>query len=279
MATALLAGCGDIGGRLASLLLARGWAVHGLRRNASQVPAGVLPLAADLAQPNCPAAWPSGPLDYLVYCVAADSHSEAGYQAAYVQGLRHVLGWLAAHGQRPRRLVFVSSTSVYGQAEGEWVDEQAATEPAGFSGRLMLQAEALAHGSGVPATVVRLAGIYGPGRERLLSQVREGYQVAAQPPMYANRIHADDAAGLLAHLLLADQQGQPLAPCYLGVDDAPVGLAEVFEWLRGQLGVTQLKAEAFVRRTGSKRCSNGLARAAGWAPRYPSYREGYSALL
>jgi len=173
----------------------------------------------------------------------------------------------------------VSSSSVYGQSTGEWVDETSPVEPTGFSGQLMLQAEQVAHASGLPATVVRLTGIYGPGRERFVSQVREGYRVARQPPLYGNRIHADDAAGLLAFLLQADLAGQPLQPCYIGVDDAPAALDEVVDWLRERLGVTRWSDTQSVRRTGSKRCSNARARALGWAPQYPSYREGYGQLL
>lgn len=103
--------------------------------------------------------------------------------------------------------------------------------------------------------------------------------MASEPPLYANRIHADDAAGLLAFLLQADAEGAPLADCYLGVDDAPAPLHEVVGWLREQLGVTQWAAENSVRRAGSKRCSNARARALGWAPQFPSYREGYAAVL
>ncbi|NOM41650.1 hypothetical protein, partial [Klebsiella pneumoniae] len=109
---------------------------------------------ADLAEPSIPQAWPQGPLDYLLYCVAASQHDEAGYQAAYVDGLRHVLAWLAERGQRPRRLLFVSSSSVYAQKGGEWIEEGAATEPEGYSGRVMLEAERLALASGIPASVV-----------------------------------------------------------------------------------------------------------------------------
>lgn len=277
--TLLIAGCGDVGGRLAQQMLGFDWLVQGLRRSPGALPAGVQPVAADLFDANCPAAWPTGQLDYLVYCLSASTHDEAGYQAAYVQGLRHVLSWLQQHGQRPRRVFFVSSSSVYGQEEGEWVDERSATEPGGFSGRIMLDAERTLLESGLPATVVRLTGIYGPGRERLLTQVREGYRVAVEPPLYGNRIHSDDAAGLLAFLLRADAEGTLLAPCYIGVDDAPAPLAEVVAWLREYMGVTEWQDEAQVRRTGSKRCSNALARQLGWAPRYPSYREGYAAIL
>ncbi|PXB83450.1 NAD(P)-dependent oxidoreductase, partial [Pseudomonas aeruginosa] len=206
--TVMIAGCGDVGGRLGEALLADGWRVHGLRRSVDALPQGILPVAGDLQAPECPAQWPSEPLDYLVYSAAASQHDEAGYRAAYVDGLRHVLGWLQAHGQRPRRLLFVSSTGVYAQTDGGWIDEESPALSQAYSGRIMLDAEQVALDSGIPATRVRLAGIYGPGREWLLNQVRQGYRVVSEPPLYANRIHADDAAGLLAFLLRADAGGQ-----------------------------------------------------------------------
>ena len=211
--------------------------------------------------------------------MAASQHDEAGYRSAYVEGLRHVLAWLVERGQRPQRLLFVSSSGVYAQADGEWVDEQSPAEASSYSGRVMREAEQLALDSGLPATLVRLTGIYGPGRQWLLNQVRQGYRVASEPPLYGNRIHADDAAGLLAFLLQADAAGTPLADCYLGVDDAPAPLHEVVGWLREQLGVSHWAEQSSVRRAGSKRCSNARARALGWVPQYPSYREGYAAVL
>lgn len=275
----LIVGCGDVGGRLARQLLAQGWQVSGLRRSVEHLPAGVWPIAADLAEPTIPAAWPAQSPDYLVYCVAASQHDEAGYQQAYVEGLRHVLGWLGERGQRPRRILFVSSSSVYAQADGQWIDEDAETEPQGYSGRMMLMAERLALGSGIPGTVVRLTGIYGPGRERLSTQVRQGCRVVEEPPLYGNRIHAEDAAGLLAFLLQADARGMALDDCYIGVDDDPAPLAEVVAWLREYMRVTEWSDEQWVRRTGSKRCSNARARALGWVPQYPSYKDGYAAIL
>ena len=275
----LIAGCGDVGSRLATQLLAEQWQVYGLRRNVSRLPQGVVGIAGDLFSEQCPGQWPQKSADYLVYCAAATEHDEAGYRAAYVDGLQHVLGWLKQRGQAPKRLLFVSSSSVYEQKDGEWVDETSVAEAQAYSGRMMLEAEQVALGSGIPATVVRLTGIYGPGREWLLPQVRRGYRVAIEPPLYGNRIHADDAAGLLAFLLKADRSGTALDDCYIGVDDAPAPLAEVVDWLRDYLGVTEWADDASVRRTGSKRCSNARARALGWVPRYPSYREGYAAIL
>ena len=278
-ANVLIAGCGDVGGRLGRQLLAEGWRVHGLRRDVGALPAGILPVAGDLGASECPAAWPEGGLDYLVFAAAATQHDEAGYRATYVEGLRRCLEWLQRRGQTPKRLLFVSSSGVYAQQGGEWIDETSPAEAQSYSGRVILEAERVALDSGIPASVVRLTGIYGPGREWLLKQVREGYRVAIEPPLYANRIHAEDAAGLLACLLRADAAGQALDDCYIGVDDAPAPLAEVVGYLRGLMGVSHWADEQSVRRTGSKRCSNARARALGWVPRYPSYREGYAAIL
>ena len=275
----LIAGCGDVGSRLATQLLDFGWEVHGLRRNVARLPKGVIGVAGDLFNKDCPATWPIGAVDYLVYCAAATDHDEAGYRAAYIQGLHHVLEWLNDYGQAPKRLVFVSSSSVYGQQNGEWVDETSSAVAAGYSGQVMLEAEQLALNSGFPASVVRLTGIYGPGREWLLTQVRRGYRVVTDPPLYGNRIHVDDAAGLMAFLLEADHRDVALDDVYIGVDDAPAPLADVVAWLRDYLGVTEWADDASVRRTGSKRCSNARAKALGWTPKYPSFREGYAAIL
>lgn len=275
----LIAGCGDVGTRLGLRMVEQGWRVLGMRRNLAALPAAIEPLAGDLHADACPPDWPQGPLDYVVYCAAATRHDEAGYRAAYVDGLRRVLGWLEQHGQRPRRILFASSSGVYGQQEGEWIDEGSPAEALSFSAVIMREAERVALESGLPATTVRLTGLYGPGREWLLSQVRNGYRVSETPPLYGNRIHVDDAAGLFATLLQADVAGKPLADCYLGVDDEPAPLHEVVAWLREQLGVSHWSDEQRVRRAGSKRCSNARARALGWAPQYPSYREGYAAIL
>ncbi|TBU92601.1 SDR family oxidoreductase [Phytopseudomonas dryadis] len=275
----MIAGCGDVGGRLAVRLREAGWTVYGLRRSVEALPPGILPVAGDLHGVDCPPQWPQGALDYLVYSAAASQHDEAGYRQTYVDGLGHVLAWLRASGQRPRRVLFVSSSGVYAQAAGEWIDEDSPAQAQAYAGRIMLEAERVALDSGFPATVVRLSGIYGPGREWLLKQVRMGYRVASEPPLYGNRIHADDAAGLLAFLLEAEAAGQALADCYLGVDDEPAPLHEVVDWLRQRLGVEHWSEQSTVRRSGSKRCSNARARALGWQPEYPSYREGYAAVL
>ncbi|MBA6419373.1 NAD-dependent epimerase/dehydratase family protein [Pseudomonas sp. 5Ae-yellow] len=278
MKQVVIAGCGDVGTALAHQLLARGWQVYGLRRDPGQLPEGVVPIAADLTQAEKPADWPAK-VDYLVYCPAAGKREPELYQQLYVDGLEHVLAWIKSSGQRLNYLLQVSSTGVYAQSEGEWVTENSRALADSPTSRKLLAAEDIALRSGVPASVVRLAGIYGPGRNRLIQQVRDGLKVPAEPPQYTNRIHRDDAVSLLAHLLALADKRELLAPCYLGVDDEPASLFEVTSWLAEQLG-TRLQADGPVStRTGSKRCSNALAREFGWQPAYPSFREGYAELL
>ena len=274
----VIVGCGDIGSRVAVLLHKQGCLVHGVRRNTAQLPAAVLPIAADLNQPDCPKDWPQQSIDYVVYAMAAQGRTIEAYQQAYLQGQRHLYTWLAQHQQHPKRVIFVSSSSVYGQNDDSWIDEQSVTEPKGWSGQIILQAEQCALNSGHPATVVRLTGIYGPGRNMLLRRVSEGYH-APHLHNFTNRIHADDAAALINRIVQVDAQGQTLESVYLGVDDAPVEQAEVVAWLQQQMQVSSVPGLILKPRSGSKRCSNARARALGWQPYYKSYRDGYAAQL
>lgn len=274
----VIAGCGDVGTALAKRMLQQGWQVSGLQRDPSGLPEGIGRIAGDLTDAQPPSDWPAK-VDYLVYCPAAGRRDPELYQRLYIDGLGHALDWVKASGSKLRHLLQVSSTGVYGQSEGEWVTENSPALADTSTGPLLVKAEDVALRSGVPASVVRLGGIYGPGRNRLIEQVRKGLHVPTDPPQYTNRIHRDDAAGLLEHLLLSAAQGELLAPCYLGVDNEPAALHEVADWMAQQLGVSLLDEGPTANRNGSKRCSNALALDSGWTPQYPSYREGYAALL
>lgn len=272
----LIAGCGDVGSALARLLVAD-HQVWGLRRDVAKLPPGVIPLAGDLTRLEA-LALPQ--FDLVAYCAAAKRADEHAYRAVYVDGLRDLIARLSLQATPPKRILFTSSTSVYGQEQGEWVDELSPTEPTGFSGQVMLEAERLLLASGLPAVVLRFGGIYGPGRDRLLAAARSGPPTAAQAHSYGNRIHRDDCVGMLAHLLHLDRP----APIYLGVDDAPAPLAEVIDYLRAQMQALGIPLEtagaaAWPQRGGNKRCSNRLIRASGYGFRYPDYRAGYASLL
>ena len=289
MARILIAGCGDVGATLGQSLSAAGHQVWGLKRHPADLPPGIQPLAADLTDPATLNALPPA-LDSVVYSAAAARFSEAAYQAAYVAGVQNLLDALRRTGQQPRRLLFASSTSVYAQHQGEWVDEDSPAEADSFSGRCIRTGEQLLWDSPWPAVAIRFGGIYGPGRIRLIDSVRAGTATRpAGPPLYTNRIHRDDCARVLEHLLFLPDP----APLYVAVDDAPAPLDEVLGWLAARLGVPEprrgaqppLKPGAETRRDpalrlrASKRCRNTRLRASGFQFRYPSYRDGYTALL
>jgi nucleoside-diphosphate-sugar epimerase len=252
-------------------------------------------LAADLTSGE-PPELPSD-VDFAVYCVGAKASTEEAYRAAYVDGLTSFLRALDAASQAPSRVLFTSSTSVYAQSRGEWVDEDSPAEPTRFAGRILLEAEALLRRRGAAATVVRFGGIYGPGRTRLLERIARGEgglptraggggptaAVAEGAPQYTSRIHRDDAAGILHFLMFGRPIGQAIESLYLGVDCEPASEAEVFGFLAKALGVpAPVLARSSARtpeRPGSKRCSNARLLAAGYRFLYPSFRDGYLPLV
>jgi nucleoside-diphosphate-sugar epimerase len=280
MANVLIAGCGYVGTALGTRLASEGHVVWGLRRRTDALPRSIRPFVADLTVPETLQALPPG-LDVVFYTAAADASDDDSYRAAYVEGLHNLLSALDYQRQALPRVFFTSSTGVYAQASGAWVDETSPTEPAEFSGIRVLEGERLLLGSPFPATVLRLGGIYGPDRTRLIDRVRRGLAVCPDgPPLYTNRIHRDDCAGALHHLMNVDQPDQ----IYIGVDHEPAEQCEVLRWLAAQLEVSPPEVEppsgSEVRRHQSnKRCSNAKLVARGYVFRYSSFRDGYMALL
>ncbi len=283
----LLVGCGDIAQRLAGRLLdADGdYSATGLRRRppvTGQVMTELQFEVCDLARPEqLESALSRRPYDVVVITLTPDEYSEAGYRRTYGELLDQFMSRLERQSYRPRLVIFVSSTSVYGQCGGEWVDEDSVTEPRAHAGRELLRAEARMAASPLSSCVVRFSGIYGPGRKRLIEQVREGVGCAETPPSYTNRIHADDAAGFLAHLIERQRLStEALATCYLASDSEPVPMWQVKQWLAARLGlVDHWRSQQPTGRRGSKRCSNQRLLATGYRLRYPDFRRGYSSLL
>jgi electron-transferring-flavoprotein dehydrogenase len=259
----VIAGAGDVGGRLAALLARRGDEVIALRRREVEPGPGTRALRADLATGAGLDRLPRSP-EAVVFCAAPDERSETSYRALYLDGLRRLLDACDA-----RRVLFVSSTAVYAEDAGEWVDEATPARPPAFNGRVLLEAEhALApHAGGV---VLRLSGIYGPGREAMLRRARMS---EAGRPRWSNRIHAEDAASALAHLLGHPEPGR----LYLGNDDRPVLEHEIVAWLRHQEGLPPLPVAD--QPECGRRVSNAHLRISGWAPRFPDFTSGYGPLL
>ncbi len=269
MSAILIAGCGDVGGELARRLLADGHEVYGLRRRVHLLPAGVRPIAADLQDPDSLRAVPRA-LDAVCYAAAADRRSPGAYRAAYVDGPRNLLR-AVARSSTLARVLYTSSTRVYPHSAGEWVDEDSPTGGDDYA-RLLLEGEAVVRDNAAAAVVVRLAGIYGPGRTRLVDRVRAGEPCSAA---CTNRIHRDDCASLLRHLLRLDR---PL-PLYLGADHQPATECEVMRWIAGRLGLPAPAPASAGEAAGGKRCRNARLVSSGYAFEYRSFRDGYGALL
>ncbi|OBA00604.1 SDR family oxidoreductase [Halomonas sp. G11] len=279
--TVLIIGCGDIGITLGRELLSEGHRVIGVRRRIEALQdTGIEPLALDLNELEYADASALPEADYVIYTVSADHFEESAYQSAYPEGLKRVLSVMEQHATPPRRVFFVSSTSVYGQQEGEVVNEESPTEPTSFSGTLMCEAEQALINHPLPGTVVRFSGIYGPGRDRLIHQVAEGRIAAVTPVIYSNRIHRDDCTGILAHLIHCQENGRPLADLYLGSDCEPVTMHNVMDWIAKQLKVASTDTmQSPLRRRTSKRCDNRRILETGYQFRYPTFREGYAQVL
>lgn len=280
MATILIAGAGYVGTALGQELAERGHVVYGLRRDTKQLPASVRGLSVDLLDTRALAEMPDR-FEYVFYTAAPDTTGEEAYRATYVTGLSNVLNAARTRGWPLRHVFFTSSTGVYAQNDGQWVDEESKAEPRGWSGLCMLEAEARLFASGVSATSVRFGGIYGPGRTGLLERVERGAaSYAPGTPTYTNRIHRADCAGALAHLLSLDAPDR----IYLAVDDEPVDTQTLVKWLAAALGAPPPRESSTPsaptgRGASNKRCSNARLRSSGYSLRYPTFREGYSELV
>ena len=210
--------------------------------------------------------------DLVVLTTAPPGRDDAAYRTAYIGGPAHLLDALPSP---PGRVVLTSTTGVYGIDDGSWVDETSPTEPTRSSAEIVLDGErrlaALA-----PTVVLRPAGIYGPGRTRLVESVRAAKAPVADDgtPRWTNRIHRDDVVDAL--ITLATHPAPP--PVAIAVDDEPTPRDDVIHWLARRLDAPEPTTITVARPSG-KRCRNTTLRSLGWAPTYATFREGYAAHL
>ena len=277
--TVLFLGCGDIAVRVGRLLHATGCHLVGVRRSPGRLPPLFTELVADHAEPGTLARLADLAPDYVVTTLTPAGRSETGYQRGFLQATENLIAGLAGH--QPARILFVSSTRVYAEQEGGWVDEQSTLTRSDASAGAIIAAEQLLLDGSCPASVVRCSGIYGDPRGRLLDRIASGHLCPPEPVSFSNRIHRDDVAGFLAHLLRRDDAGGELAPVYNATDDAPVPQHEVEQWLAQQLGLVSgdLVFDAQRMVTGHKRCRNERLHSGGYALAYPDYRRGYAQVL
>ncbi len=267
-ADVLLVGCGDLGAAVGIRLVERGHDVLALRRRADRVPPPLVGRSVDLTRdvPDLSDIHPR----FVVVALTARPRTEEAYRATYVDGMARALDALAA---APERALLVSSTAVHPSHERPVLeDETSPAAPADGPGRMLLEAERAFHARLPHGTVLRLSGLYGGASTRLLDMVREGR--VEDPHRWTNRIHREDAAAAVVHLLT--MPGAPAA-LYLGTDDEPAQMGDVAAHLADLLHVAP-PPPADPARGHGKRLANARLRATGWTPTRPSYREGYPGL-
>jgi nucleoside-diphosphate-sugar epimerase len=284
----LIVGCGYVGLPLGAELVKQGHEVFGLRRSAGAEAelksAGVKPLTADITKAEQLAQLPAM-YDWVVNCVSASGGGADEYREVYLQGTRNLIEWLGA--SPPKKFVYTSSTSVYGQNDGSLVRENSSTEPAVETGKILVETErvllAAARERKFPAVILRLAGIYGPDRGHWLKlYMSNEARIEGNGTRILNMIHRDDVAGVIIAALKSGRPGE----VYNAVDDEPVSQLGFFQWLSGPLGkeLPPLAPEdaEVVRKRGvtNKKVSNRrLKMELGYQFKYPTFRQGYTAEL
>jgi nucleoside-diphosphate-sugar epimerase len=233
----LIVGCGYLGERVGGELVRRGEQVFGSVRSAGRAEAiarlGIEPVIADVVRPETVGGLPA--IARVFYCVGFDRSSGDAIRAVYVGGLTNLLERLP---DSARRIVYASSTSVYGQSGGDWVDEDSPTAPVTSSGKVCLEAEtalrewAARHRRGNPPVVLRFSGLYGPGRVVRRALLERGEPIPGDPTRFLNLIHVDDAARAA---IAALEAGRP-NPLYLVSDGRPIERREYYELAARLLG-------------------------------------------
>jgi nucleoside-diphosphate-sugar epimerase len=283
----LIVGCGYVGLPLGAELVRQGHEVFGVRRNPAATAdlraAGLQPVVADLTRPETLASLP-GPFDWVVNTVASSRGGGADdYRRVYLQGTRHLIDRLAT--APPKKFVYTSSTGVYGENDGSRVKETSPTEPAAETARVLVETEQLllaaAQERSFPAVILRVAGIYGPGRGHLFHQyLRNEAVIPGKGERFLNMIHRDDLVGILVAALQAGRPGE----IYNAVDDEPVAQIHFFRWLAETLGKWMPPFGPEGEDAGGKRgltnkkvSNRKLKMELGYRFRYPTFRQGYTA--
>lgn len=273
----LILGAGDLGTETGLRLVAAGHEVTAWRRRAELLPGVFSTASVDLSDDSreFPAIDPD--TDLVVFTPAAPERTPEAYRSTYLLAAERLLAAMHRDKVRPGRLLMVSSTAVYGDAAGGWVDESTPANPPSETAKILAQTENLVLSYAGTPVVIRFAGIYGPGRNHLVNQVRDGLARRPGRVVWTNRIHRDDAAAALVHLGTMTRTPERL---YVGVDHEPVDLARVQDFLAGLLGVPRLASgDAPVNRGGDRRLSNAKLLASGFGFAFPTYREGYASVL
>ena len=278
---AVLLGYGDIAKRLSHLMLFNGYQLSVASRRDPIVNSISQPISGhsvDLAdkQQTCNFfARLSNPIHQVVITLTPDQRDAKGYEISYLTTAHNIIN--ACQQYCPNaRVIFVSSTSVYGEDRGLWVNELTTPEPSHYRGEILLRAEQAYHHHLQQAVIVRFSGIYGRGKSRMIETVRAEHPTTNDNIQWTNRIHADDCANVLYHLLTLNSAD----PIYIATDNEPVEKHKVQRWIAEQIGKEHhCQPNQPSTTVSGKRISNQRLIDSGYKFLYPTFREGMSSML
>lgn len=278
----LVVGCGDLGSQVAQRLTEFGAKVFGARRNPIALSRSVTPVYLDVSKPD---AWRSINFrpHYVVFAASPVIKTPETLQSVICEGVSNMLDWLRAANHQPAHIVFASHISVYGQNHGEWVDESSDTRGCSDKGAVLLAAEELLRNSEFSHTSIRFAEIYTAGRDRLIRQVLAGRSAPAMVPHFINRIHLDDAAGFVAHLLDQVDRGNDVDQVYVASSQHAPNLHYFTKWLARTMAV-DIDDDSSVlineqRKLGSLRCDVSRMEETGYQLIYSDLEAGFGAMI
>lgn len=275
MARVLIVGCGDLGSGLATDLVKAGHEIYAIRRSGHSFPQGVSGITGDIVTFE-DSSLPE--VDIIFLILTPNGRSQEAYKQSYYAAAERLV---ERYKCSQAKMFFVSSTSVYGQTDQVLIDESVNAEPATPTAKVLLETENLLR-TQLPTTTIRFSGIYGEGRFRTIENVAK--QVKWETNQWTNRIHRDDCVRVLALLANLHIEGQDLVETIIATDDAPVSQWELKLWIASNLGTDiaieemGLSAADFIPKSG-KRLSNRLLKSLGFEFNYPSYVQGYEALI
>ena len=279
MACILILGCGKLGHPLGKLLTQEGHHVIGIRRSkAPDDPGDIEWLALDIRDKDAKSSLPKD-VDQIIVILTPAARSPEGYFSIYQQGLENVLSLYEKSSRRPA-CIFVSATSVYAQDRGEWVDENSVCKPMTYNGSSLLSAESRIMRFSDRALIIRFSGIYGAERTRLIKKLAQPIDIQKTPPTYTNRIHQHDCVGVLHHFATKQLDGEALHSIYIATDHDCAPKYEMMSWLAAEAGLippTPYDAGGDAKQ--NKRCCNQRLLDSGYRFVFPSYKEGYRAMI
>ena len=308
MAKILVIGFGDLGSGLANVLASKGHSIWGAKRNIPQKTQAFMTfnddtlayITVDVSQPIPPEFF-TEQWDYVVITLTPSERSTQAYEQVYLQGAKNIAYAFNRYNVEVKRFIWVSSTGVYSQNDGSWVNEFSPTVPLRSTAKILLEAEKVMENE-LPSLLLRFSGIYGMNRFALIRKSKalaEQYRSTehrkdvfgfldflrgSERNYWTNRIHRSDCVGALAFLIEQhESNSQTLPSVLIGSDEKPTSYFEVITWITMSMGWLEnpgnstLEFDAF--NPESKRCNGNKLRELGYTFHYPSFREGYVAML